>query len=50
MKYFWGQGDWKFGGCEGRFGVLKFEMSLRSTEEDGGRRWSDGDVDGNGHG
>lgn len=39
----WGQGEWKLGIWEGRFGVLKFEMSLRREEDE-----TYGDGDGNG--
>lgn len=28
-----GQGEWKLGFMEGRFGVLKFEMSLKIEED-----------------
>lgn len=42
-----GQGEWKLGFFEGRFGVLKFEMSLNSEEEE-----ADDNLygDGDGHG
>jgi hypothetical protein len=39
----WGQGEWNLGMWEGRFGVLKFEMSLRREDDE-----TYGDVDRNG--
>lgn len=39
----WGQGEWKLGIWEGRFGVLKFEMSLRREEDE---TYGDGDRSG----
>jgi hypothetical protein len=38
-----GQGEWNLGMWEGRFGVLKFEMSLRREDDE-----TYGVVDGNG--
>lgn len=45
----WGPGEWKMGIWEGRFGVLKFEISLRSEEEDDVEddlRYGDGERNG----